>query len=90
MTFTQTIGGTRYVFPSLKTLLAKASPPRAGDRLAGIAAAAAEENVAAKLALAAVPLKTILAEPLIPCEDDDVTRLILDRHDARAFAPVAT
>lgn len=89
MTFTFTIGGTRYVFPSLKTLLAKASPPRAGDRLAGIAAASAEENIAAKLALADVPLKAILAEPLIPYEDDDVTRLILDRHDARAFAPIA-
>ncbi len=89
MTFTHTIGGTRYVFPSLKALLAKASPPRAGDRLAGIAAASAQENVAAKLALADVPLKTILAEPLIPYEDDDVTRLILDRHDARAFAPVS-
>jgi ethanolamine ammonia-lyase large subunit len=89
MTFTHTIGGTRHVFPSLKTLLAKASPPRAGDRLAGIAAASAEENIAAKLALADVPLKSILAEPLIPYEHDDVTRLILDRHDARAFSPIS-
>jgi ethanolamine ammonia-lyase large subunit len=69
--------------------LAKASPPRAGDRLAGIAAATAEENVAAKLALADVPLKAVLAEPLIPYEDDEVTRLILDGHDARAFDAIA-
>ena len=89
MTYFQSIGATRYVFPTLKALLAKASPPRAGDRLAGIAAASAEENIAAKLALADVPLKAILAEPLIPYEDDDVTRLILDRHDASAFATIA-
>lgn len=89
MTFTNTIGGSRYAFPSLKTLMAKASPPRAGDRLAGIAAVSAEENVAAKLALSDVPLKAILAEPLIPYEDDGVTRLILDRHDARAFGGIA-
>lgn len=89
MTFTHTIGGTRHVFPSLKTLMAKASPPRAGDRLAGVAAASAEENIAAKLALADVPLKAIIADPVIPYEDDDVTRLILDRHDTRAFAPIA-
>lgn len=89
MTFSHSIGGTRYVFPSMKSLLAKATPPRAGDRLAGIAAATAEENIAARLALADLPIKAILAEPLIPYEDDDVTRLILDRHDARAFAPIA-
>lgn len=89
MTFTHTIGGTRHVFASLKTLLAKASLPRAGDRLAGIAAASAEENIAAKFALADVPLKSILAEPLIPYEHDDVPRLILDQHDARAFLPIS-
>ncbi|PPD29740.1 MAG: ethanolamine ammonia lyase large subunit [Hyphomicrobium sp.] len=89
MTYAHSIGGTRYVFPSLKELMANASPPRAGDRLAGIAAATAKENIAAKLALADVPLKSILAEPLVPYEDDDVTRLILDTHDARAFAPIA-
>lgn len=89
MAYVQNVGGTRHVFPTLKALLAKASPPRAGDRLAGIAAASAEENIAAKLALADVPLKAILAEPLVPYEDDDVTRLILDRHDARAFEPIA-
>jgi hypothetical protein len=59
----------------LKSLLAKASPPRAGDRLAGIAAETAEENVTAKLALADVPLAAMLAEPLTPCVDDEVMPL---------------
>jgi ethanolamine ammonia-lyase large subunit len=80
---------TTYRFGDLKTLLAKASPPRSGDHLAGVAAASAEENVAAKMALADVPLKTFLTEALIPYESDDVTRLIMDRHDPKAFAPVA-
>jgi ethanolamine ammonia-lyase large subunit len=89
MAFRQAIGTTTYAFADLKGLLAKATPPRSGDRLAGIAAATAEENVAAKMALADVPLKRILAEPLIPYDDDEVTRLILDGHDARAFAPIS-
>ena len=89
MAFRQAIGTTSYAFADLKELMAKATPPRSGDRLAGIAAATAEENVAAKMALADVPLKRILAEPLIPYEDDEVTRLILDSHDATAFAPIA-
>jgi ethanolamine ammonia-lyase large subunit len=90
MPLKRTIRDTTYVFADLKELFAKATPPRAGDRLAGIAAASAEENVAAKLALADVPLKRILAEPPIPYEDDAVTRLIVDTHDARAFQPVAS
>jgi ethanolamine ammonia-lyase large subunit len=89
MAYSHRVGATTYTFPSLKVLLAKASPPRAGDRLAGIAAGSAEENIAAKLALADVPLKTILAEPPIPYEDDEVTRLILDGHDARGFDAIA-
>jgi ethanolamine ammonia-lyase large subunit len=89
VTFRQQIKHTTYVFGSLVELLAKSSPPRAGDRLAGLAAATAEENVAAKLALADVPLKSILAEPVIPYEDDEVTRLILDTHDAHAFKPIS-
>ena len=89
MSYSHRVGSTKYSFPSLKTLLAKASPPRAGDRLAGIAAETAEENVAAKLALAEVPLSAILAEPLIPYEVDEVTRLILDSYDARAFGAIA-
>lgn len=90
MPYSHRVGLTTYAFPDLGTLLAKASPPRAGDRLAGLAAETAEERVAAKLALADVPLSQILAEPLIPYEHDDVTRLILDSHDARAFAPIAS
>ncbi len=74
---------------SLKDLLAKASPARSGDELAGIAAATAEERVRAQMKLADLPLKTFLAEPLIPYESDAVTRLICDGHDAAAFAPVS-
>ncbi|HEX4191660.1 MAG TPA: ethanolamine ammonia-lyase subunit EutB [Stellaceae bacterium] len=87
--YTATIGLTRYHFPSLRDLLAKASPPRSGDNLAGIAATAAAERVAAQTALADLPLATFLNEAIIPYEDDEVTRLIIDRHDGRAFAPVA-
>src|SRR5262249_17474686 len=82
-------GGTTYTFSSLKELLAKATPPRSGDVLAGVAAKSAAENVAAKMALADVPLKQFLNEAVVPYEDDDVTRLIVDPHDAAAFAPVS-
>jgi ethanolamine ammonia-lyase large subunit len=78
-----------YSFSDLKELLAKATPPRSGDVLAGVAAQSAEENVAAKMALADVPLKQFLTEAVIAYETDDVTRLILDRHDSSAFAPVS-
>ena len=78
-----------YSFSDLKELLAKATPPRSGDVLAGVAAQSAEENVAAKMALADLPLKQFLAETVIPIESDEVTRLIADRHDAAAFAPIA-
>src|SRR5262245_49050991 len=84
-----TIGTRRYVFPDLKTLLAKATPARSGDRLAGIAAASGEERVAAQYALADLPLATFLTEHVVPYESDEVTRLIIDTHDAAAFAPIA-
>jgi ethanolamine ammonia-lyase large subunit len=74
---------------NLRELLAKASPRRSGDELAGIAAANAEERVRAQMKLADTPLKAFLAEPVIPYEFDDVTRLICDSHDAAAFAPIA-
>ena len=77
-----------YVFPDLKTLLARASPLRSGDVLAGVAATTYEERVAAQLALADVPLRDFLHEALVPYEQDEVTRLILDTHDAAAFAPI--
>ena len=89
MVYRQRVGTTSHVFSDLKTLMAKATPPRSGDRLAGIAAESAAENIAAKIALAELTLADILAEPLIPYETDEVTRLILDRHDAAALAPVA-
>ena len=71
-------------------LLAKASPARSGDALAGVAAESDEERVAAQMALADVPLRQFLDEPIIPYEEDEVTRLIVDTHDAAAFAPVAS
>jgi ethanolamine ammonia-lyase large subunit len=76
-------------FADLKTLLAKATPPRSGDELAGIAAESAEERVASQIALADVPLARFLSQPVIPYEADEVTRLICDSHDAAAFAPIA-
>ena len=82
-------GTTAYRFADLKTLLAKATPARTGDQLAGVAAASAEERVVAQMALADVPLKAFLNQAVVPYEQDEVTRLILDRHDASAFAPVS-
>ena len=89
MSFSQSIGRVRYLFPDLKTLLAKASPLRSGDLLAGVAASSEEERVAARFALAEVPLVRFLNESVVPYEVDEVTRLILDRHDQRAFAEIA-
>src|SRR5580693_211308 len=74
---------------NLRELLAKASPARSGDQLAGIAASGAEERVRAQMKLADLPLKAFLAEPVIPYETDEVTRLICDSHNAPAFAPVS-
>jgi ethanolamine ammonia-lyase large subunit len=84
-----TVGATTYRFDDLGSLLAKASPARSGDRLAGIAAASAEERVAAQMTLAALPLDTFLREAVVPYESDEITRLIIDGHDAAAFRPVA-
>jgi ethanolamine ammonia-lyase large subunit len=89
MAYRQRVGSTTYAFSDLKTLMAKATPPRSGDRLAGIAAETAAENVAAKMALAELTLADIVSSPLIPYEADEVTRLILDRHDERTLKPVA-
>jgi len=87
--FQHTVGGRVYRFADLKALLARATPQRSGDELADIAAGSVEERVAAQMALAALPLKTFLEEPLIPYEIDEVTRLIFDRHDALAFASIS-
>jgi len=90
MVYRHAIGNTSYVFDDLRDLLAKATPPRAGDRLAGIAAESAEQMVAARIALADVPLKQFLHETVIPYEDDEVTRLIVDTHDRPAFAAISS
>ncbi|RRN63542.1 ethanolamine ammonia-lyase subunit EutB [Caulobacter sp. 602-1] len=83
------LGGTRYRFDDLKTLLAAASPFRSGDALAGVAAPDAATRVAARRALADLPLKAFLTDAIVPYEDDEVTRLIIDGHDAAAFAPIS-
>jgi ethanolamine ammonia-lyase large subunit len=90
MAYAQTLGTTRYVFDDLKTLLARASPDRSGDRLAKLAAQSGEERVAARMALAELPLSTFLAEALVSYDKDEVTRLICDTHDKERFAPVRT
>jgi ethanolamine ammonia-lyase large subunit len=88
MSFAHSVGARRYVFDDLRTLLARATPVRSGDRLAGVAADSAQERVAAQMALADLPLTAFLNEAVVPYEDDAVTRLIVDSHDAEAFAPV--
>ncbi|QPF74628.1 ethanolamine ammonia-lyase subunit EutB [Roseateles sp. DAIF2] len=89
MAYQQGLGGINWRFADLRALLAKAGPARSGDALAGLAAGSATERMAARLSLAELPLRTFLNEALIPYETDEVTRLIVDGHDAAAFAPVA-
>jgi ethanolamine ammonia-lyase large subunit len=84
-----TIGQRRHTFPDLKTLLAKATPLRSGDQLAGLCAGSGEERVAAQFALADLPLATFLSEAVVPYESDEVTRLIIDTHDKAAFGPIS-
>jgi ethanolamine ammonia-lyase large subunit len=86
MSYHHTIGRKNYRFKDLKTLLAKASPHRSGDVLAGLIAESYEERVAAQITLADVPLKTFLNEAIIPYEKDEITRLIIDNHDDKAFS----
>ncbi|WGI25998.1 ethanolamine ammonia-lyase subunit EutB [Halomonas alkaliantarctica] len=87
-TYHTTVGSRSYRFASLAELMAKATPPRSGDRLAGVMAESAEERVVAQMVLAELPLTTFLNEALIPYEEDEITRLIMDDHDADAFAPI--
>ena len=87
--YAHTLGSMVYRFRDLKDLLAKATPLRSGDVLAGVAAASAQERVAAQMALADLPLSVFLNEALVPYERDEVTRLIIDTHDRAAFAPIA-
>src|SRR3982074_3057602 len=90
MVYRHAIDATSYVFDDLRDLLAKATPPRSGDRLAGIAADSAEQMIAARIALADVPLKQFLDETVVAYEDDEITRLIIDTHDQNAFAVVSS
>ena len=88
MAYSHSIRNITYRFNDLKDLLAKASPPRSGDHLARIAATTAVERMAAKMCLADLPLSIFLSEAVIPYEADEVTRLIMDRHDPVAFAEI--
>jgi ethanolamine ammonia-lyase large subunit len=83
--YSHSIGSRTYLFSDLRDLMAKATPARSGDYLAGVAAGSAEERVAAQMTLAAVPLPTFLNETVVPYETDEVTRLIIDEHDVAAF-----
>jgi ethanolamine ammonia-lyase large subunit len=89
MRYQHTIGPATWQFQDLKEVMAKATPLRSGDQLAGIAAATAAERMAARMCLAELPLSRFLEEALVPYESDEVTRLVIDGHDAAAFAPVA-
>src|ERR1700709_1656771 len=89
MIYRHAIAAQSYVFADLRDLLANATPPRSGDRLAGIAGDTAEQMIAARMALADVPLKQFLQEAVVPYEDDEVTRLIVASHAPAAFAAVS-
>lgn len=90
MAYKTTIEQTVFRFDDLKTLLAKATPERSGDQLAGIAAEGPVERLAAQMALADLPLKAFLGEELIPSDEDEVSRLIAERHDPAAFSTVSS
>src|SRR5665213_480437 len=90
MVYRHVIDATSYVFGDLRDLLAKATPPRSGDRLAGIAADSARQMIAARIALSDVPLKQFLQETVIAYDEDEVTRLIVDSHDGSAFAAISS
>jgi len=90
MAYKITIEQTVHNFVDLKDLMAKATPERSGDLLAGVAANGPVERLAAQMALADLPLKTFLTQELIPADTDEVSRLILDRHDPLAFAAISS
>ncbi|MEI6545571.1 MAG: ethanolamine ammonia-lyase subunit EutB [Burkholderiales bacterium] len=89
MPYAHAVGVNRFAFPDLRTLLAKAGPMRSGDLLAGVAADSEAERMAAKMALADLPLRRFLEEPVISPDEDEVSRLILSQHNEAAFAPIA-
>ncbi|RVW01060.1 ethanolamine ammonia-lyase subunit EutB [Rhodococcus xishaensis] len=88
-TYSQQVAGVGYTFDGLVDLMAKATPLRSGDELAGCAASSDAERAAAQWALADVPLQTFLEDLVVPYEDDEVTRLIIDSHDRAAFGEIA-
>ncbi|WP_046060569.1 ethanolamine ammonia-lyase subunit EutB [Paracidovorax citrulli] len=88
MRYHATLGGQGHVFDDLRQVMAHASPARSGDYLAGVGAATAQQRMAARHVLADLPLATFLNEALVPYEDDAITRLVIDGHDAAAFAPI--
>ena len=83
--YSLTLGGSVHDFADLRAVFAAATPLRSGDALAGLAAASMEERMAARYVLAELPLRQVLNEALVPYEEDEVTRLILDSHDAAAL-----
>ena len=87
-TYRYSVGTQTYQFVDLKAVLAKATPARSGDYLAGVAAETYAERMAARMCLAEIPLKTFLEDLIIPYETDEVTRLIIDTHDKTAFAEI--
>ena len=90
MRYTHTVDGQTYHFTNLKTVLAKASPYRSGDNLAGLCAQSYQERVAAQMCLADLPLSQFLNEPVIPYEEDEITRLIIDTHDQKSFSLISS
>ncbi len=89
MAYAHAVGAHRFAFPDLRTLLAKAGPMRSGDLLAGVAADSEAERMAAKMALADLPMRRFLDEPVLSPDDDEVSRLILSQHNEAAFVPIA-
>jgi len=89
MIYQHTVGNFNFIFQDLKTVLAKASPEKSGDQMAGFAARNEQESIAAKLVLANIPLSQFLKEEIIPAETTAVSRLILDEFDSQAFQSVA-
>jgi ethanolamine ammonia-lyase large subunit len=89
MSYKQTIKEKTYQFKDLKDLMAKASPFRTGDALAGLCAETYEERVAAQIRLADVPLKVFISDVIVPYEKDEITRLIIDEHNLYKFAVIS-
>ncbi|RLS53762.1 MAG: ethanolamine ammonia lyase large subunit, partial [Planctomycetota bacterium] len=90
MAYSHVIRGEQYNFADLKALLAKANEPKSGDLLAGLAAKNERERIAAKMALADLPLREFLAHPILDPDSDDVSKVIFDTHNSVAFKPIAS